>query len=80
VNTMLSDTESQLSDIRRQQSYLNDYLQRMRQAATEVDMEITNIQPPKLTADSKLLTGGPGAEQPMPAAVPVTIDIESDQK
>jgi hypothetical protein len=52
----------------------------MRQAATEVDMEITNIQPPKLTADSKLLTGGPGAEQSMPEAVPVTIDIESDQK
>lgn len=80
VNTMLSDTESQLTDIRRQQSYLNDYLQRMRQAATEVDMEITNIQPPKLTAESKLLTGGPGAEQPLPEAVPVTVESDTETK
>jgi len=29
VGNMLSDAESQLSDIRRQQSYLNEYLQRM---------------------------------------------------
>jgi hypothetical protein len=80
VNTMLSDTESQLSDIRRQQIYLNDYLQRMRQAATEVDMEITNIQPPKLASDTKFITGGPGAEEATPEAMPVTVDIESDQK
>ena len=79
-NTMLSDTESQLSDIRRQQIYLNDYLQRIRQAATEVVMEITNIQPPKLSTDTKLITGGPGAEEAMPEAMPVTIDIESVHK
>ncbi len=80
VKMMLSDTESQLTDIRRQQQYLNDYLQRMRQAATEVDMEITNIQPPKLTAESKLLTGDPGAEQAVPEAVPVTIESDAEQK
>jgi hypothetical protein len=43
-------------------------------------MEITNIQPPKLTGESKLLTGGPGAEEVVPEAVPVIVDIESDQK
>jgi len=40
VGNMLSDTESQLSDVRRQQGYLNEYLQRMRQAVTEVDLEL----------------------------------------
>jgi hypothetical protein len=78
---MLSDTESQLSDIRRQQGYLNEYLQRMRQAATEVDMEITSIQPPKLTGDSKPLTSGdPAAEEILEAQeVPVTIDAETSK-
>jgi hypothetical protein len=52
----------------------------MRQAATEVDMEITNIQPPKLAAETKFITGGPSIEEPLPEAEPVTIDIESDQK
>jgi vacuolar-type H+-ATPase subunit E/Vma4 len=81
VSTMLSDTESQLSDIRRQQGYLNEYLQRMRQAATEVDMEITSIQPPKLTGDSKPLTSGdPAAEEILEAQeVPVTIDVETSK-
>jgi hypothetical protein len=75
---MLSDTESQLSDARRQQSYLNDYLQRMRQAATEVDMEITNIQAPKLKGEAKPLTSGSGAEEELPEAVPVSIEVEED--
>ena len=81
VSTMLSDTESQLSDIRRQQGYLNEYLQRMRQAATEVDMEITSIQHPKLTGDSKPLTSGdPAAEEILEAQeVPVTIDAETSK-
>jgi len=80
VNTMLSDTESQLSDIRRQQSYLNDYLHRMRQAATEVDMEITDIQPPKLSGETKPLSSGPKSEEALPEEVPVTINVESDSK
>ena len=81
VNNMLSDTESQLSDIRRQQGYLTEYLQRMRQAVTEVDLEITNIQPPKLVGESKPISRtGSAAESPEPEAVPVTIDVESDKK
>ena len=81
VSTMLSDTESQLSDFRRQQNFLNEYLQRMRQAATEVDMEITNIQPPKLTMETKPISqGGSGAEE-LPEEVPVTIDaVSKDNK
>ena len=80
VNSMLSDTESQLSDIRRQQSYLNDYLHRMRQAATEVDMEITSIQAPKLGGESKPLTSGDGNAEEVSEAVPVTIEAEASQK
>ena len=52
----------------------------MRQAATEVDMEITNIQPPKLTAESRLLTGGGSAEEPMPEAMPVRVEAERDSQ
>ena len=53
----------------------------MRQAATEVDMEITSIQPPKLTGDSKPLTSGdPAAEEILEAQeVPVTIDAETSK-
>ncbi len=76
---MLSDTESQLSDVRRQQGYLNDYLQRMRQAATEVDMEITNIQPPKLTAETRPITKGGPATEELPEEVAVTIDAETNR-
>jgi cell division septum initiation protein DivIVA len=79
VGTMLSDTESQLSDVRRQQGYLNDYLQRMRQAATEVDMEITNIQPPKLTDETRPLTKGDGAAEELPEEVAVTIDADTNR-
>jgi len=81
IGNMLSDAESQLSDIRRQQSYLNEYLQRMRQAVTEVDLEITSVQPPKLGGESKpISSGGNTLEEPILEEVAVPIDAESDKK
>jgi len=75
---MLSDTESQLSDVRRQQGYLNEYLQRMRQAVTEVDLEITMTPPQKLGGEAKpLSSGGATAEDIPEEAMPVTIDVET---
>jgi ElaB/YqjD/DUF883 family membrane-anchored ribosome-binding protein len=79
VGTMLSDTESQLSDVRRQQGYLNEYLQRMRQAATEVDMEITNIQPPRLIGETKPITKGGSAAEELPEEVAITVDVEVER-
>jgi hypothetical protein len=52
---MVSDAESHMSDLRRQQTMLEDYVQRMRRAATEVDLEITSLQPPSLE-DMKPIT------------------------
>lgn len=45
VNSMVSDAESHMSDLRRQQTMLEDYVQRMRRAATEVDLEIPASNP-----------------------------------
>jgi hypothetical protein len=52
---MVSDAESHMSDLRRQQTMLEDYVQKMRRAATEVDLEITSLQPPSLE-DMKPIT------------------------
>jgi hypothetical protein len=51
----------------------------MRQAATEVDMEITNIQPPKLASETKPITKGGGEAQELPEEVAVTIDADTDR-
>ena len=45
VNSMVSDAESHMSDLRRQQTMLEDYVQKMRRAATEVDLEIPASNP-----------------------------------
>ena len=80
VGNMLSDTESQLSDLRRQQGYLNEYLQRMRQAVTEVDLEITAFPPPKIGGGTKPIAGsGATVEEDVEEAMPVTVDSESSR-
>jgi hypothetical protein len=76
---MLSDTESQLSDLRRQQGYLNEYLQRMRQAATEVDLEITSVHPPRLGEVKPLAAGSSGSESPAPEEVPVMVKVDREE-
>jgi hypothetical protein len=45
---MVSDAESHMSDLRRQQAMLDEYVQKMRRAASEVDLEITSLQAPSL--------------------------------
>ena len=45
VSSMVSDAESHMSDLRRQQTMLEDYVQKMRRAATEVDLEIPASNP-----------------------------------
>jgi hypothetical protein len=50
----------------------------MRQAVTEVDLEITMTPPPKLGGEAKpLSSGGATAEDIPEEAMPVTIDVES---
>ena len=45
VSSMVSDAESHMSDLRRQQTMLEDYVQKMCRAATEVDLEIPASNP-----------------------------------
>ena len=69
-----------MSDLRRQQGYLNEYLQRMRQAVTEVDLEITAFPPPKIGGGTKPIAGsGATVEEDVEEAMPVTVDSESSR-
>jgi len=76
VNTMVSDAESHMSDLRRQQTMLEDYVHRMRRAASEVDMEIESTPPPSLEDKSPKPVLSDDAEEEMLDAVEVTVDAE----
>jgi hypothetical protein len=76
VGSLGSDLERQLADIRRQQSYVNDFLQRMRTSSTEIVMAISTIQPPKLVGDSKPITQTGESVEEAPEEVSVTIDAK----
>jgi len=78
---MISDTESQLGDVRRQQTYLSEFLLRMRQAVTEVDLEITSVVPPKLQGVLQPLISGDFADAASePEEVPVAVEARTNEK
>ena len=74
VNSMVSDAESHMSDLRRQQTMLEVYVQKMRRAATEVDLEITSLQPPSLEDMKPISPSETGAEEEVLEAVEVLAD------
>jgi hypothetical protein len=74
---MVSDAESHMSDLRRQQTVLEEYVKRMRRAASEVDLEITSSPPPSLEDKGPLPTKVDSAEEEMLDAVEVTIEAKN---
>ena len=76
VGSLGSDLERQLDDIRRQQSYVNDFLQRMRTSSTDIVMAINSIELPKVPADFKPITQAGESAEKLPEEVTVTIDAK----
>jgi len=77
VNSMVSDAESHMSDLRRQQTMLEEYVRRMRAAANDVDMQITNLKPPSLEEAKPVPPRDAEAEEDeVLEAVEVTIEVD----
>jgi hypothetical protein len=76
VGSLGSDLERQLDDIRRQQSYVNDFLQRMRTSSTDIVMAINSIELPKVPADFKPITQAGESAEELPEEVTVTINAK----
>ena len=74
VNSMVREAGSHMSDLRRQETMLEVYVQKMRRAATEVDLEITSLQPPSLEDMKPISPSETGAEEEVLEAVEVLAD------
>lgn len=81
VNSMVSDAESHMSDLRRQQAMLDEYVQKMRRAASEVDLEITSLQAPSLDDMKPISPQAPAEESESEEVLDaVEVPVEESRK